>query len=256
MKYKLSFTPINIFILLSGLLMLIYTAYRAYALSFTHDESFSFNHYVNSSVSDIFTYNLSPVIANSHILNTLSMKWLGAIFGNSEFVLRFHSVLAHVLYLIFTYLILKETQSKFILIFGFIVLNCNPYLLDFFSLARGYALSISFMVISCYYLITFIKYKKTSSLNISLIMSILAVLANFSLISFSAALIIVFELIFILSKEKLSAVIKKNIPILLTAIILFLIYKGPIKVLIDNNELNFGGNSGLWFDTVISSICC
>lgn len=255
MKCKHLLTPINSVIFISGLIMLIYTAYRAYSLSFTHDESYSFNHYVSSSVSDIFTYNLNPVIANSHILNTLSMKWLSGILGNSEFVLRLHSVLAHVLYLIFTYLILKETQSKFILVFGFIILNCNPFLLDFFSLARGYALSISFMVVSCYYLIKYTRYKKNSSLNISLLISVLAVLANFSLISFSTALIIVFELFFILSREKLNSILKKNITIILTVIALFLIYKGPIKVLIDHNELNFGGNSGLWFDTVISSIC-
>jgi uncharacterized membrane protein len=256
MKYKLLPTPINSVLLLSGIIMLFYTAYRAYSLSFTHDESYSFNHYVNSSVIDIFTYNLNPIIANSHILNTLSMKWFSSMFGNSEFVLRFHSVLAHILYLIFTYLILKETQSKFILIFGFIILNCNPYLLDFFSFARGYAISISLMVISCYYLIMFIKHKKNSSLSTSLLISVLAVLGNFSLISFSASLIIVFELFFILSKENLKSIVKKNIPIILTAIALFLIYKGPIKVLINHNELNFGGNSGLWFDTVISSISC
>ena len=256
MKLKALYSPINLCLLIASILLLVYTGYRCFMLSFTHDESFSFIHYVNSSVADIISYNLNPIIANSHTLNTLSMKWLGGLFGNSEFVLRFHSFLAHIIYLIFTYLILKEFNSKFILIFGFIILNCNPYLLDFFSLARGYALSISLMIASIYFFVKYTKNEKNNFIYLSLLLSILSVLANFSLISFSAALIVVFELFILLKRDLTKTVLIKNIPITLTVAVLFLIYNGPIKVLVDHNELSFGGQSGLWSDTVMSSIYC
>ncbi len=254
MAYKNISNPLNIVVYLIGILLLSYTGYRSYALSFTHDESYSFIHYVHSSVLDILTYNLDPIIANSHPLNTLSMKWMGALFGNSEFILRFHSFIAHFIYLIFTYLILKESQSKVIILFGFIILNCNPYLLDFFSLARGYALSISFMIMSIYY---FIKYNHNSNkkhMYVSLLTSILGVLANFSLISYAISLIFVFELVFIIKKENRRSIILNNISLGLSFFALVLIYVGPIKVLIDHHELNFGGSFGLWDDTVMSSI--
>jgi hypothetical protein len=247
--------PQNAIILFFSAFLLIYTGCRSSMLSFTHDESYSFIHYVHSSVIDILTYNLNPVIANSHILNTLSMKWMGTIFGNSEFILRFHSFLAHILYLIFTYLILKEIPSKLIVLLGFILLNFNPYLLDFFSLARGYGLSISLMIASIYYFMQFVSYNKNKHLYISLAISVLAVLANFSLITYSASLVILAEFTIIKKSTSTKALLLNNISMVITIVTLFLIYNGPIKVLIDHNELNFGGASGLWFDTVISSIC-
>lgn len=256
MKLKTLYNPVNFGLLIVSVFLLVYTGYRCFTLSFTHDESFSFIHYVNSSVSDIISYNLNPIIANSHTLNTLSMKWLGGLFGNSEFVLRFHSFLAHIIYLIFTYLILKEFNSKFMLIFGFLILNCNPYLLDFFSLARGYSLSISLMLSSIYFFIKYMKHEKNSSIYLSLLISILSVLANYSLISFSVALIVAFELFIFLKKDLIKTLLVKNIPVALTVVVLFLIYNGPIKVLIDHNQLSFGGQSGLWADTVMSSIYC
>lgn len=247
---------INSFLILSGILLLSYTAYRASVLSFTHDESISFNKYVHSSVWDIISYHVDPVIANNHILNTLFMKWQSAIFGTSEFSLRLHSWLAHIIYILFSYLILKETKSKVILLMGFILLNFNPYLLDFFSLARGYGLSISLMLMSLFYFIKYYNHRIIRYSYISLLLAILAALANFSLISYCIALIVVFELVYFQKKEKLSSIVKLNIPILLSLIALFLIYKGPIKILADNHQLTFESDGSIGFDTVISSVMC
>ncbi len=255
MTFRIQHKIINIALLICSILLLLYTGYRSYSLSFTHDESYSFNNYYNLSFTEILTYNFYPIIANNHILNSICMKWLGEQFGNSEFILRLHSFLAHIVYLIFTYFILKEFKSKFILVFGFIILNCNPYLLDFFSLARGYALSIALMIVSLYAFILYLKYNKYGALVLSLLIALLGILANFSLMSYTAALIIVYELVFIIQKEKIRSIFKKNIPIAITIMVMFLIYEGPIKVLISYNQLNFGGEKGLWEETVISSIC-
>ncbi len=256
MKEKSLNNSINSFIFISSVFLLIYSGYRSATLSFTHDESFSFIKYVHFSVWDIITYKVDPVIANNHILNTLCMKWQSSLFGNSEFSLRLHSWISHVLYLVFSYLILKETKSKSVLVFGFILLNFNPYLLDFFSSARGYALSISLMLISVFY---FIKFYYTSLIKyayISLLVSILSVLANFVIISYSAALIVIFEFIILKNNKTIGAIFKKNTPIIITLIALFLIYIGPIKILSDNNQLNFESDSSKGFDTVITSVIC
>lgn len=255
MKEKSIDRLINIFVIISGILLLSYTAFRSASLSFTHDESYTYIKYIHFSVWEIITYKIHPVIANNHVLNTLCMKWQSFMFGNSEFSLRLHSWIAHIFYIIFSYLILKETKSKTIIICGFILLNFNTYLLDFFSLARGYALSITLMTASLYCFTLYIKHKKHTTLIFSLLTALIGVLANFSLMSYTASLIIVFELLFILEKGKIKSILLKNIPIIITILIMMLIYKGPIKVLISNNQLNFGGETGLWEDTVISSIC-
>lgn len=256
MKEKSLHRLINGFVIISGIFLLSYTAFRSATLSFTHDESYTFIKYLNFSTWEIITYKISPVIANNHILNTLCMKWQSAVFGNSEFSLRLHSWISHVLYLIFSYLILKETKSKSVLVFGFILLNFNPYLLDFFSSARGYALSISLMLMSVFY---FIKFYYTSLIKytyISLLISILSVLANFVIISYSAALIVIFEFIILKNNKTIGAIFKKNTPIIITLIALFFIYFGPIKTLSDNNQLNFESDSSKGFDTVITSVIC
>lgn len=256
MKEKSINTLINIFVIISGILLLSYTAFRSANLSFTHDESYTFIKYIHFSVWEIITYKINPVIANNHILNTLCMKWQSFMFGNSEFSLRLHSWVAHIFYVIFSYLILKETKSKPIIICGFIFLNFNPYLLDYFSLARGYALSISLMLVSIFYFIRYYNYSKNKFIYISLLTSILAVFANFVMISYSLALILVFEFLFIKRKITIKSLLHNNIPVLITLIALFLIYKGPIKILADNNQLTFESDNANGFDTVITSIIC
>lgn len=256
MKEKSLNTLINGFVIISGILLLSYTAFRSATLSFTHDESYTFIKYINFSVWEIITYKINPVIANNHILNTLCMKWQSFMFGNSEFSLRLHSWIAHVFYLIFSYLILKETKSKTIIVCGFILLNFNPYLLDYFSLARGYALSISLMLISIYCFMQYYIYYKNKYVYISLLASFLAVLANFVMISFSLSLILAFGFLFLKRKTSLKDLAQKNIPVFITIIGLFLIYTGPIKILADNNQLNFESDSTNGFDTVISSVVC
>lgn len=247
---------VNIFVIISGILLLSYTTFRSASLSFTHDESYTYIKYINFSVWEIITYKINPVIANNHILNTLCMKWQSFIFGNSEFSLRLHSWIAHVFYIIFSYLILKETKSKTIIICGFILLNFNPYLLDYFSLARGYALSISLMLASVFCFIQYYNYSKNKFIYISLLTSVLAVFANFVMISYSLALILVFEFLFMKRKRTIKSFLQNNITVLMTLIVLVLIYRGPIKILADNNQLTFESDSANGFDTVITSIIC
>ena len=254
-KY-VSFKIINWLLLLLSSFLLVYAGYRSSILSFTHDESFTFTHYISASVGEIVSYNISPVIANNHILNTLCMKLFSGIFGNSEFVLRLHSFLAHILYMRMTYLILKTTNSRFILLFGFIILNVNSYLLDFFSLARGYGLSISLMTASLYCLIRFIQQNNLKLFIGSLSLSLLAVLANFSMISYALSLFVFIELYFIYRKLSKKSFIKYNSCIIIFLVVIFWIYFGPITELQNRKEFYLGGSRGLWFDTVISSIIC
>lgn len=237
-----------------ALLLLLYSSYRSYTLSFTHDESYSFINIIHGSFYQIVSNDSYWISANNHIFNSLCMKYAEILFGPTEFNLRMHSVIAHVIYLIFTFLILKEIKPTRLQIVGFIVLNLNPYLLDFFSLARGYALSIAFMTMSVYYFIQFTKKENLTHISVCLLAALLATLANFSIITYTVSIIILFECYMITKQYSFKQLLLKNIPILISLLCLYSLYYWPITQLINHGQLFFGGEEGLWIDTVMSSI--
>ncbi|MGQ0828476.1 MAG: hypothetical protein ACT4ON_08790 [Bacteroidota bacterium] len=260
MKEKVS---INKYLCLSiALLLLTYSSYRSFNLPFTHDESNSYLHGVHHSFMEIVSNNMPLATANNHMLNTLFMKFFESLFGSSVFALRLQSLIAHGLFLLFTFLLLKDLRSTLVFICGFILLNLNPYLFDFFSLARGYALAIAFMLISLYFLLNFIKNNHPNNhknLWFTLVFGSLAVLANFALFNYFAALLLLIQLHFLrafspgdLSWKKYF--FQKNKPVFITILILGVICFEPIRKLIKFNCLYFGGDKGFWQDTVGSLI--
>jgi len=250
----LSDRNLNITIIIISLLLMIYSCYRAAILSFTIDESISYNLFVPLKFMDIISYAIPS--SNNHILNTLGMKYFSLLFGPSEFVLRLPSMLSHLAYLIFTYRILKKTASPIILLAGFLLLNLNPYLLDFFSLARGYAMAVTFVVVSIYYLLSYIEYNKTKTIIWSLIFAMLAVLSNFSLLIYFVSFVAIINIYWVWSQPhfSLNDLIRRNTPVFIGFLFLGAILFEPIRKLIDYNELYDGGLNSFWSDTVGSLI--
>ncbi|MBI3519209.1 MAG: glycosyltransferase family 39 protein [Bacteroidetes bacterium] len=239
---------------LISLLLISYTGYRCYSLSFTHDESISYNNIIHNSFYEIISNDTEFITANNHILNSLFMKYSEMIFGASEISLRMHSLFAHIIYLFFSFLLLKNIKMPWIKLIGFLILNVNPFLLDFFSLARGYALSIAFMMMSIYYFIEYTKTEKIKHITIFLTTALLSTLANFSMVVFVVSIIGLLECFMIAKRYPIKQCIIKNIPVLFTALCLYSFYKWPITKLIEHKELYFGGYVGLWRDTALSSI--
>jgi len=232
---------------------------KALFTSFTHDESFTFNHFVHSSISDIFTYKY--VSANNHLLNTLLMKLFGHCFGESEIILRLPNIIAHAGYILFSLLILRRLNPWLILPL-FTLLNFNPYFLDFFSLARGNGLSYCFLLGSVYF---FLKY--TISLQgkyycYSLLSAFLGVLSHFVMLYYFLSLIMVYNLWPFISRYirqipynfNLKQWLWQNTINVFGIILLAVLLVGPVRKLILYNQLFYGGDRGFWIDTVLSLI--
>src|ERR1041385_7728483 len=82
--------------------------------------------------------------ANNHLLNTWLMKCSVWFFGDSEFALRLPNVLCGGIFLAAAMkLAEKMFEKKWMVFSAFILLTFNPYLLDFFSTARGYGISLA-----------------------------------------------------------------------------------------------------------------
>src|ERR1035437_284191 len=116
-----------------GVLIFTYTLLRAYLISITWDESQSYHEYIKNNIVLLKTYDMMS--ANNHILNTLGGIFFTTIFGVSEFTLRMPSLVAHLFFLYYSAKLVSTFENKWISVSAFLILNLNPYLLDFFSLA-------------------------------------------------------------------------------------------------------------------------
>jgi len=169
--------------------LLCVVVYRAVHLTFTHDESLSYQ-IINGDEGLKGT-------ANYHYLNTWLMNVCLHVFGDSEISLRLPNVLAFVVYLFFCYRILSPNPLFISVLIGAPLLCFNPYLLDFFSLARGYGLSLGFMLGSLYYCLkaedSTTPFKSLMQhLFASMTLATLGLMANFNLLNFYLSLLAVF----------------------------------------------------------------
>lgn len=234
-----------------ALLILIYLSIKASISSFTHDESYTYLRYVHIGFMDIISHKNS--YTNNHLLNSLLMKYSEMLFGTSEISLRLPNLLLLLVYMFYSFLLFRKT-NKLLAISIFILLCTNNTLIDLFGLARGYGLSCGFMLMSFYHFIQSFTTKKTQNIILFHLGSLLAILSNFTLLDFYAALLLIYNLInfiecrFIL-KSKYSFLNSNKINVIPFLLVIAVLYE-PVRRVISNNNLDFGGKNGFYGDTV------
>lgn len=242
-----------------GILLLLYVVARAILLPITHDESNTCLTYSTMSVHDIVTYERP--IPNNHILNTLLIKSSVSLFGMHPFAARLPNVLGFVLYFIVVVLFTRKiTHDPLVTFLGVCVMVCNPYLLDFFSLARGYALSISFMVTSIYLTYLFLQQQKNKHLLWAVLFAMLAVYTNFTTLNFYAALMVLlaaatFQMNWLLRNQEKKWMRQLSWQWLILfsgSLILAAASYIPISKMVATDQFIFWGTNGFYQDTVLT----
>ena len=233
--------------LVSFTALFVYVIIRSYTLSFTHDESLSF--YI---IEGNKTFLLET--ANHHVLNTTLMAVCKYLFGNSEFALRLPNVLSFALYLVGFFYISNLSKNKWLFLLGFSLVLLNPFLLEFFSLARGYGLSLGFMLMSLFFLLRNDRNRLSyasffKDFLLSLLFASLATYSNLSMINFLIAILILFTIKYwsFLKGNKNNS-LRYNIGFICVFLIACVPILLGIKRLFLLNELNhlFFGTSNLW----------
>ncbi len=108
---------------------------KAASADLTWDEAWTFLHYGRDPLG--FT---RLDLANDHPLNSI-LVWASTwLLGNSEFIIRIPNVLAGALYLAATARLVRGVRLKAL---AFAICVLQPYLIDYFSLARGYGLAVA-----------------------------------------------------------------------------------------------------------------
>lgn len=232
-----------------GILLFVYVLIRSILLNITFDEAWTLHDFVTQSFFKIFTF--SHCDANNHLLNTISIKTLYYILPNTLFVARIPNLLALLLFIFFAFKICNTYLSKNIGITCFALLLLNPFVLDFFSQARGYGLAIAFQMGSIYFLMKYLIEANNKDILKMLMFSFLSVLSVFSMLNFYLAQICILLLISIINRQKYS--FKMGLIYAVTSsILLGGIIIGPILKLIESNSFYYGGRVGFYADTITS----
>jgi hypothetical protein len=184
----------------ASVFFMFFVASRAIRVPFTYDEAASYIRYIDTSASSVFDTNLLSVfnfeVATNHFLNTVLTKVSYIIAGRSEFSLRLPNLLGYAFYLGFASFILRRLSNSLIALCGFLLLNLNPYLLDFFALSRGYGLSLGLMIGSLFFLLRFLQSFPTDGvdgldLSRAFAFACAAVAANFALFNVYLSILVV-----------------------------------------------------------------
>jgi hypothetical protein len=252
LKYSLSKAIVNLslgdqfrsFSILVGVFVFLVTLIRSIVVGITYDEADSYLRYV--WYVKRFDGFLIIDIANNHPLNTLLIYLTTSIthIKFNEFIIRLPNVSAFFVYLLLAYKVSATQKYRY---FTFSVLVLNPYLDEFFGMARGYGLAATFTLAA---LIVYIA-NRGSHKNI-IIAAYLFTLASASIASGLVLLasFSIFAVFFDLGIKNLPQFIRENFVhiIILLAINAYLAYSFLVAA---NNDPNLVGDySGNLFNAV------
>lgn len=248
-------------IVLAALVVLlsVYVALRAVYMSLTHDEAFTFFSYIKQP----WEFTLEVKYTNNHLLNSVLAKLSSTMLGESEFALRLPNVLGGILFFVCAARILVNLKpSGWFAPLAFVALSCNAFMIDFFSLCRGYGLSMGLLAAALLFQqMVFLKNRKSIFIALSLLCSACAVTANYTLFNFFLihfAFNLALEIYRIRSvrKDRRKTLILTSTALIITGWTVWYV-SVMLKMLFKLNTLgnfNFGGTSGFWQDTVWSLV--
>jgi len=189
--------------------------------------------------------------ANNHLINTLWIKFCYLIGLESLFVLRLSSLISFLFYLYFCQRITYRILPGYSGLVCFFLLSCNLFLLDFFGLARGYSISIAFMMGAlCLGLESLNSFSLDKSVK-SLILASCSVISIYSMIYFWGALFLALHLIPLVIRDW-NSFKKLFFRSLIIGGGLFSIIAPCISLLIWRGALYYGGDQGFYQDTILS----
>ncbi|MDB5284141.1 MAG: hypothetical protein JWO06_3216 [Bacteroidota bacterium] len=232
--------------------------YKAVHLPITHDEQVATLDYPRFTVWEIMMY--TDNWPTNHILNTLCIKLSEHVFGFEPWMLRLPNILSFVLFYFIVYLISIRYFSKDPILFclPFFIIFCNPFLLDFFGLARGYGMSNALMACSVYAVLRFSLSFRRRWYYLAILFSMLAAYANFTLLIYWAAVQIVLLTLQIVHAVKTKESLRKNVfqilnMGLLSIAFLALCYQ-PLYKMQSTNQFVYWSRESFFKDTLLNQV--
>lgn len=168
----------------------LYVAIRAWLLPITVDEASTALMQVPRRVVDTLLFETDNT-PNNHILNTLLIKITTGMFGWHQFVVRIPVLLGALLYGWASLQLVRAISPSFrVRLLALLLMLGNPYLLEFFSFARGYGLAAGLMTMAIWQAWRFFSLNEWKPLRNAGLFAGLAVYANFTLLIFCVPFIV------------------------------------------------------------------
>ncbi|WP_207513825.1 hypothetical protein [Longitalea luteola] len=139
--------PFFVFHILAVIVLWIFVWRHAFNMDITYDEAYSFRLVKTNH------FRAMPGTANTHWLNSFFMKLFTVLFGDEPGYFRIHSILAFPFFAHGVYTLAAQIRGQAIQFAFYCLILFNPFLLDFFSLARGYGMALMFQVWSIVFLL-------------------------------------------------------------------------------------------------------
>lgn len=235
----------NWLLTLAVVILVVIIAVRAHLMPITHDEVATWALYLSENLFGCISNPKCWGTANNHWLNSFLMQCSTAVFGEEVWALRLPNILAGGLYFLCAALICSRyLKTHSLQLAGFLLLTAHPYLLDFFSLARGYGMMTAGIIWGIFGLLRYGEDFRPKWLIISILSFILAVLSNFlALVPWAAGGICWF--LWILFFRKNNLIIRHGLYWVLSVLLLLILLYFPIKTLAGNDEFKWGAGSVL-----------
>jgi hypothetical protein len=245
------------FICTVALLLFAYVALRAARLPITWDEAYNYLEFTRQGV--LWPTRLRAMSANNHYLTTWLSLLTTTAFGVSALALRLPTLAAYVLFLYYTARLAAELPSPALRGSAFLVLNLNPYLLDFFSLARGYGIAYGLLAGSVWHLWRYFTVEgRSRHADASLALAALAVSAHLTMIHFLLLLAVVVGVQSTLRtpsgwslSRRLGYSARAHAPGWIAVVLVATPALLVIRQLRDADAFFYGGTTGFWHDTVV-----
>lgn len=226
----------------------VFVLSKAALAPFTHDESFSFNASVPHHWMELLSF--ADHFSNNHILNSLGMKATYLLFGPHALSLRLPNVLAFLIMAWSLFQLIRNWHAPLAWA-ALLALAGNEYLLHFFAMARGYGLSIAFMLLALHFWVKAVTTKR-SWIWAFHGASLLACLSSFTMLQFYLCALVADSLWFGLRYRAYPEMRARNwfMPLFLGLIPVVVVMYEPVRQLLKYNALDFGGQRGFWNDTL------
>jgi hypothetical protein len=227
--------------LLVTLAIWLFVRVHAFYLDMTHDEAYSFKLIKTNYFTAMFGS------ANTHWLNSFFMEILNMVFGDAPGWLRLHSVMAFPFFAWAIYRLGKLIKGIPARIIFYALILFNPYVLDFFSLARGYGLAMTFQAWGLVYFIkaTTNEFRYRTWLWVFLL-NALAIASNLSYFYTVVGLAAWYAYTILIPKLAGRAIDRRNIRLLILYIALLLLTVADLLFIKSyGKDLGYGGDTDL-----------
>lgn len=198
----------------------------------------------------------SYLVANNHVINTLLTRVIAAVVPRSTFAIRLPNVAAFAMFAVFLWFVLRQLAPPVVALAGFVAIAGNPYMLEFFSLCRGYGLAIGFLVAGVFFGFEALSAPRgTVSFAVCVLFLSLATLSSYPLIApLVVALAGIAAWRIVHDRSGVLDAAGNALPAALIGAAALVVAVSNLLALRKANLLYFGGDRGYYADTVTSLV--